>query len=938
MTTTKTSGFKIGHRLAALVAMPLAGLLLFAGIVVEGKMRYHAEIESLHDLVLAAPAISQLVHELQKERGLTAGYLGSSGGAAKFKDKLEAQRKDTDTARETMVRAIAHVKSGAGPELGALLGKVEEQLGQLEGKRKAVTEAAILLPEAAGFYTATIRDMLDIVGGMILHSTNAHVTNAIAGYASLLQGKEKAGQERAAGAAGFTGGFFGPKVHRQFVGLISAQEADFWTFRQFATPSQKALLADAMRDPAVQEVERLRGIAIESTDNGHTGNVDPAKWFEASTARIDLLKKVEDRLANDLTALTGSLREATERAFLGFGVLALVIVGASILLVVLIARGLTRPLGAMAGAMDRLAAGEAVAIPAADRGDEIGEMARALSTIHETGARAARVQAALDNVSSMVVLIDAEHRITYANRAAARYAAEQGKELRTARPGFPADGLVGCDFDACHNDPTLNRQSLRALKAGHRTRFEMAGRIFDAVATPVAVGSGERVGTVIEIADMTHQIAIEKEIAALVEAASAGDFSRRLDPAGKEGFMLQLASGINRLADTIEKGLEEVVAVFHALAEGDLTRRMTGDYQGTFQRLKVDSNQMADRLTGIATNIIEATEAVRTAATEISDGTNDLAQRTEHQASSLEETAAAMEELSATVRQNSGNAQQANQLATAARESADHGGQVAKSAVEAMTGIESSSRQITEIVGMIEEIAFQTNLLALNAAVEAARAGDAGKGFAVVAAEVRSLAQRTSQASKDIKGLIDTSNKQVGRGVGLVTQAGTVLGEIVTGVKKVADIVSEIAAASREQSTGLDEVNTAVSQMDEMTQQNAAMVEESTAAAQSLANQAQQLLKLVAFFRTGEKAVEAARKPAAEPPAPTAPAKSKPAAPAPKPGPAPAPAPARKSVKVTFAKPSAPPPTPAAELKRPPATAAKAPVADFDDDEDWQEF
>jgi methyl-accepting chemotaxis protein len=212
-----------------------------------------------------------------------------------------------------------------------------------------------------------------------------------------------------------------------------------------------------------------------------------------------------------------------------------------------------------------------------------------------------------------------------------------------------------------------------------------------------------------------------------------------------------------------------------------------------------------------------------------------------------------MEELSATVRQNSENAQQANQLATTAREAADRGGKVTTQAVEAMTRIEGASQKISDIIGVIDEIAFQTNLLALNAAVEAARAGEAGKGFAVVASEVRTLAQRSAQASKEIKGLILDSGNQVKDGVKLVNAAGEALEGIVGSVKKVADIVSEIAAASAEQASGVEQVNSAVTQMDEMTQKNAALVEESAAAGRSLEEQASELLRLIGFFTTGRE-------------------------------------------------------------------------------------
>ncbi len=343
-----------------------------------------------------------------------------------------------------------------------------------------------------------------------------------------------------------------------------------------------------------------------------------------------------------------------------------------------------------------------------------------------------------------------------------------------------------------------------------------------------------------------------EDVSALARAAGAGDLSARLSLDGRDGGLLVVSEHLNALVETVEAGLDETGTVLAALAEGNLTKRMVRDYQGAFLRLKEDSNATAERLAHIVGDIAGTTDLVRTATSEIAAGTTDLASRTEQQASNLEETAAAMEELTATVRQNADNARQARQLSATARESAEKGGGIATEAVAAMSRIEQSSNKISEIVNMIDEIAFQTNLLALNAAVEAARAGEAGKGFAVVATEVRALAQRSGEASKEIKGLIGESSQQVGEGVGLVNKAGDTLEEIVTSVKRVADIVEEITSASEEQATGLDEVNSAVANMDEMTQQNAALVEQTTAAAQSLEDQARGLIKLVAVFNTGD--------------------------------------------------------------------------------------
>jgi methyl-accepting chemotaxis protein len=254
----------------------------------------------------------------------------------------------------------------------------------------------------------------------------------------------------------------------------------------------------------------------------------------------------------------------------------------------------------------------------------------------------------------------------------------------------------------------------------------------------------------------------------------------------------------------------------------------------------------------VVRSMARAAAEVRTGSEEISRGNTDLSQRTEEQASSLEETASSMEEMTSTVKNNADNAAQANQLAAAARVQAERGGTVVGAAIAAMGEINASSTRIADIIGVIDEIAFQTNLLALNAAVEAARAGEQGRGFAVVASEVRNLASRSAQAAKEIKGLIQDSVGKVEQGTKLVDESGKVLGEIVIGVKKVTDVMAEIAGSSREQASGIEQVNKAITMMDDVTQQNAALVEEASAAAQALTEQASNLTQLISRYRVGQ--------------------------------------------------------------------------------------
>ncbi|HEY1856084.1 methyl-accepting chemotaxis protein [Acidocella sp.] len=299
--------------------------------------------------------------------------------------------------------------------------------------------------------------------------------------------------------------------------------------------------------------------------------------------------------------------------------------------------------------------------------------------------------------------------------------------------------------------------------------------------------------------------------------------------------------------------VHSVATGLEKLSSGDLLFRLTTAFGGDYEKLRGDFNAAMEKLQVTMQSIATNTQGVRGGAEEITQASDDLSRRTEQQAASLEETAAALDQITATVRRTAEVANEARDLVSTSKTDAERSGAVVRDTVQAMSGIESSSKQIGNIIGVIDEIAFQTNLLALNAGVEAARAGDAGRGFAVVATEVRALAQRSADAAKEIKALISASGTQVAAGVKLVSETGQALGRIVTQVAQLNGLVVELAASAKEQATGLGEVNSAVNQMDQVTQQNAAMVEEATAASHSLASEAEELARLVGQFRIGQE-------------------------------------------------------------------------------------
>lgn len=486
-----------------------------------------------------------------------------------------------------------------------------------------------------------------------------------------------------------------------------------------------------------------------------------------------------------------------------------------------------------------------------EKGDRLGTVVEWVDRTKEVAAEheLSRILGALETTTTNVMIADIDRKIIYMNKSVETMLRAAEADIRSVLPHFAVDKIVGSNMDIFHKNPAHQMKLLENLSSTYVSNIVVSKRHFRLVANPIFSKAGTRLGSVVEWQDRTLEVAVEGEVSNLVAAAAAGNFSERIKVEGKDGFFLKLAEGLNMLVTTADKGLNDVGRVLGAIAKGDLTERIHADYSGTFGDLKNYCNETTESLTTMLSDIRSAADMIFTASSEIAQGNADLSSRTEQQAANLEETASSMEELTSTVKLNADNAKQANVLAEQASTVAVDGGVLIQQVVTTMNAINESARKISDIIGVIDGIAFQTNILALNAAVEAARAGDQGRGFAVVASEVRTLAQRSANAAKDIKALISDSVQKIDSGNSLVGKSGDTMKEIVSSIKRVNDIMAEIAAASVEQSSGIEEVSTAVSQMDEMTQQNAALVEQAAAAAESLQSQADQLNRNVAQFR-----------------------------------------------------------------------------------------
>jgi PAS domain S-box-containing protein len=454
-----------------------------------------------------------------------------------------------------------------------------------------------------------------------------------------------------------------------------------------------------------------------------------------------------------------------------------------------------------------------------------------------------RMSFALKNVETAVTVSDEGNSLIFVNGVGEQL-------LQSLTGGGDARGFIGKPISEIMDDDKLNAMMSKSANRAESGECRLNGHIVRVYTAPIQDASGRYVGRLTQWQDRTSEVAAEQEIAQLVQAVSSGDFGQRMDEAGKEGFFQVIAQGLNRLCEVSERGLSDVGKALDAMAHGDLTHQIESDYEGMFAQIKEDANTTVNQLRTIVGTINESAEAIHMAAREILSGNTDLSQRTESQSASLEQTAASTEQLNSTVKNNDENAHQANDLAQKATEVATRGGQVVHQVVETMGAIAESSNRISEIISVIDGIAFQTNILALNAAVEAARAGEQGRGFAVVAGEVRSLAQRSAAAAKEIKGLISESVCKVSEGHRLVEHAGQTMGEVVDSIRRVSHIMSEITVSSAEQRNGIEQLNLAITNMDEATQQNVALVEEASAAAQALQDHTGNLKQAVSMFKT----------------------------------------------------------------------------------------
>ncbi len=492
----------------------------------------------------------------------------------------------------------------------------------------------------------------------------------------------------------------------------------------------------------------------------------------------------------------------------------------------------------------KLATGESgISIPGSNRKDEIGQMAKSLDIIRITGRKMNEITMGVESLTAGIVITSADGVITYHNKAFADLVSNCASCFSnldiskvSTETGFCTlnltDFLKGCSYDKDKNIYTINKSVYHV-------------EIFSA---ELIDNNQELIGYVYNFQNKSDERHFQKQLENVVNSLLSGDISQKMNTAQMTDNFKSISKHFNQVLDIFNTFIDDVSTVFDQVAKGALTPQISNHYEGSFDKIKNNINSSIKNLNDMMYKVLNTTKIIHVEINSIVSGIDDLSARTQTQATSLEETAASMVELSSAVQNNTENALNVKSMMLKTTDSADNGQRVVEQSIAAMDNIKDSSKEISKIISLIDEIAFQTNLLALNAAVEAARAGDSGKGFSVVAEEVRNLAQRSTEASKQIKYLIEESTSQVQNGVELVNETGQNFSTILHSIKEVSGLVGDISTASVEQASTLGQINDAITQMDEITQNNAGLVQKSVSSVDALGKHSHNLLSLLAQF------------------------------------------------------------------------------------------
>ncbi len=929
---------KLRAQIISVVLVPIIGLGIVSALGVQTSLETLEQTEKAERSVDLALPLTDLIHQLQVERGLSAGHIASGG--QNFQLELPTQRKVVDAA----IAVYRQTESEIATSNPSAVSELDDLLGQLDRNRQGVSGLTLTVPEMARFFTASVRTAIELNAQIYANFSKVELLRAGAGMVQVSEAKEAAGLERAMGATGFGAGAFSPIILRRFGEFGRLQSSELKQAQLYSELLESAQQFEA--GPEYDAIQRLRGVVFASEGQDLKGITAP-EWFQTSTAWVEYLRQVELRFGEAVKREAHNLTVAASRDVWVYAGLAVFALLASMLGGLVLTQRFGRRIDGLSASMAQIATKDFdTKISHLAEKSEIGDLSRSLDKMRSQLKNAENAQleiayksAAFEVAGAPLIMTDLDFNIRMMNSAFVRMARTRADDFRASIPDFDPDALMGKNMDNFHAIPEKARARLSDPKnLPIKTKLSVGNAYIGLLVDAIHDHEGEKIGYVVDWKDQTDQMHNQVLMEAIdsgqgrVEIAIDGSlqnanatFAEMLGAAPEDlqgmdmkaclsletgdtsgsDFWQDVENGNSTFARFHLRGTERdviidgslgpipnhkgettgflllgtdvtderraklaaeerqqkmseaqtsVVSAFETsllrLSDGDLTATIDFEFAEDYEQLRSNYNDAVSSLRNALADVLDATASIQEHSAEVRSASDDLSKRTERQAATLEETSAALNQLTVSVKSASDGASQASNVVEEARKNAENSGSVVRDAVDAMAEIENSSKAISNIISVIDDIAFQTNLLALNAGVEAARAGDAGRGFAVVASEVRGLAQRSSDAAREINELITSSGEQVQRGATLVNQAGTALNEIVASVSDIATHVSAIANSANEQSTGLSEINEAIAELDRATQHNTAMVEESTATSQNLQSQADLLSTTTSRFLT----------------------------------------------------------------------------------------